>query len=155
MDVDTTLGQPLLSEGEQTSKQRRYLHTRRITGRRSITPIRSRHKKLIKKTRGHKVERKPYVSILKHATAHSDEKRNQADKSEFSDDQERKGDKDGSLDGEWKDPQEHTQVEQSGTTENSEESVHPGPVQTVPHMPESTASSETSDKTEIESEQLQ
>jgi hypothetical protein len=155
MDVDTTLGQPLLPEGEQTSKQRRYLHTRRITGRRSITPIRSRHKKLIKKTRGHKVERKPYVSILKHATAHSHGEWNQTDKSEFGDDQERKRVKDSSLNGEWKDPKEHTQAEQSGTTENSEESVHPGPIQTVSNMPESTASSETSDKTEIESEQLQ
>lgn len=140
---------------EVTKTLGRYLHTRRVTGRRSITPIRSKHKKLIKKTRGHKVEHKPYVSILKHATTDSDGERKETDKSQLGDNQEREGDKDSSLEGEWKDPKEHTQAEQSGTTENSEESVHPGPVQTVSHMSESTASPETSDKTEIESEKLQ
>jgi hypothetical protein len=149
MEVSKTL------EGVPAKKTSRYVYTRRVTGRRSITPIRSKQKKLIKKTRGHKVERKPYVSILKHATAHSDGKREETDKSQLSDCQEREGDKDGSLEGEWKDPQEHTQAIESGNTENSEESVHPGPIQTLSNMPESTASSETSDKTEIESEQLQ
>jgi hypothetical protein len=149
MEVSKTL------EGLSAKKSSRYVHTRRLTGRRSITPIRSKQKKLIKKTRGHKVERKPYVSILKHTTANSDGERKETDKSQLSDGQEREGDKDGSLEGERKDPKEHTQANESGNTENSEESIHPGPVQTVPNMSESTASPETSDKAEIESEKLQ
>ena len=139
---------------EVTQTLGRYKYTRRITGRRAITPIQSKHRKLIKKTRGHKVERKPYVSILKHAVSHIGGEWKETDKSQLGEHSEREGNQDSHDKGKGKDEEEHTQVEQIRNTENSEKSVHPGPVQTVPDMSQQAAYDQTPDKTEIEAEVL-
>jgi hypothetical protein len=139
---------------EVTETLGRYKYTRRITGRRAITPIQSKHRKLIKKTRGHKVERKPYVSILKHPVSHIHGGREEENKNEFCDNSQREGDQDSHDKGKGEDKKEHTQVEQIRDTENSEKSVHPGPVQTVPDLSQQAAYDQTPDKTEIEAELL-
>lgn len=130
--------------------------TRRIKGRRAITPMRSKHKCQIKKTRGHKVEKKPHVPLLKHTGSLHLGEREEKDKSQLSEHPQRQGDQDSDDKGGKKDPKEHTQIEQVRNTENSEKSIHPGPVQTVSDMSESaTADDQAYDKTEIEAEELQ
>ena len=134
----------------------RYKHTRRVSGRRAITPIKSRHRKIIKKTRGHKVEKKPYVSILKHTVSHSDGGWKEKDKDEHGENSQWQGDQNSDGKGGEENTQEYAQVEQSRNTENSEKSIHPGPIQTLSHVSELiTAYDQTCDKTEIESELLQ
>lgn len=140
----------------------RYVFTRRITGRRAITPIQSKHRK-IKKTRGHKVERRPYVSILKHTIPYIHGEREETDESQLGDDSKRQGHQDSCDKGKGENTEEHTQVEQVRDTENSEKSVHPGPVQTVHHMSEpapatlesQTACDTETEETHIEAELLQ
>jgi hypothetical protein len=140
MEVNQTLG--------------RYKHTRRITGRRAITPIQSKNRKIIKKTRGHKVERRPYVSILKHSVSHVAGEWKETDKSQLGEHSERQGDEDSHDKGEWKNEEELSSPQQIRNTENSEKSVHPGPVQTMPDLPEQAAYDQASDKKEIEAELL-
>ena len=132
--------------------------TRRIKGRRAITPMRSKHKCQIKKTRGHKVEKKPHVPLFKHSSSLHDSERKEEDQSQLGEHSQWKGDKDSNDKGGKENTKEHAQVEQVRNTENSEKSIHPGPVQTLPNMSESdtfAADDETYDKTEIEAEQLQ
>ena len=135
---------------------KRFFQTRRCSGRRAITPMKkkSKHKVCIGKTRGHKIERKPYVPIRKHTDSHRFEKRKGTDTSEYCEDSERQGDKDSGDTKGWEDTEEHSHLEQTRDTENTEKSVHPGPVQTVPGLFESPADDQTSDKTDIESEEL-
>ena len=143
---------PLGMDGTKTL--RRYFQTRRFKGRRGITPMKTKHKKPIPKTRGHKVERKPYVPIRKLTNAQQHGQRDTKDKDEHCKDSQREGDQDSHHEGERKDQEEHTQVEPSRATENSEKSVHPGPLQTVPGLPEQTAAHTETDETQIESEEL-
>lgn len=132
----------------------RYRLTRRISGRRGVTPIKSKHKKTIPKTRGHKLEKKPYVPLRKHTNTQSDEERKDSYKDKYGKDPERKGDQDSCLGGEREDTQEHTQTVSLGDQENPEESVHPGTLQAVLDLPTATASVQTADKTEIEAEEI-
>lgn len=138
----------------QLSKIKRYIQTRRFTGRRGLTPIKSKHKVHLRKTRGHKVEYKQYVPILKHASAKQHDERKEDDKSEYSQGEERQGHQDSTHEGKREDTQEHSQVEQGGNTENSKESIHPGPLQALLRLLESTAAYEEDDKTEIEAEEI-
>lgn len=115
--------------------------------------MKSKHRKPIPKTRGHKVERK-YVPIRKLTDAQQPSERNAQNKDECREDSERKRNKDSDCEGERKDQEEHPQVEQGGNTENSEKSVHPGPLQTVPGLSEQTAAHAQTAETEIESEEL-
>ena len=132
----------------------RYPQTRRTSGRRGVTPIKSKHKKTVPKTRGHKLERKRYVPLRKHTDAQHSEGRETSCPDQHSDHSERKGDQDCVNSGARQDAEECTQVEQLRDAQDSEESVHPGPVQTVLNMPEQTAVVQTSDKEEIEAEEL-
>ena len=132
--------------------------TRRFKGRRAITPMRSKHKCQIKKTRGHKVEKRPHVPLLKHTGSLHPGEREEKDKSQLSEHPQRQGNQDSDNQGGEENKKEHSQAEQVRNTENSEKSIHPGPVQTVPHMSQSdtlAADDETYDKTEIEAEELQ
>lgn len=131
----------------------RYPQTRRISGRRGLTPIRSK-KKVVSKTRGHKIEKKRYVPLRKHTGPQHNEGRKNGLKDQYSEDSQRKGDEDGSDSGKREDTEEQTHVEQVGSKEDSAESVHPGPLQTVPDLLEQTAVVQTSDKEEIEAEVL-
>jgi len=131
-------------------------YTRRIKGRRAITPMRSKHKCQIKKTRGHKVEKRPYVPLLKHTGSLVHGEWEEKDKSQFGEHSQRQGNQDSHHQGGEENKKEHTQTEQVRNTENSEKSIHPGPVQTMSDMSESaTADDQAYDKTEIEAEELQ
>ena len=132
-----------------------YKYTRRYKGRRALTPMRSKHKCQIKKTRGHKVEKRHHVPLLKHASSIHDGERKEEDQSQLGHSPQWKGDQDSHNQGGKEDAKEHTQVESIGNTENSEKSIHPGPVQTLPDMSEQSADDQTIDKTEIEAEELQ
>lgn len=132
----------------------RYRLTRRISGRRGVTPIKSKHRKTIPKTRGHKLEKKPYVPLRKHTNAQSDEERKEPYKDKYSEDSERQGNQNSSSEGKRDNTEEHTQAEQVRNPEDPAESVYPGTVQTLPDLFEQTASVQTADKTEIESEEI-
>lgn len=135
---------------------RRYLQTRRFSGRRGITPMRTKHRRSIVKTRSHKVE-KPDVSIRKHTISRINRKWKEENTQEYCEDKKRKGDENSSHGGEWEDTEKCSQVEQNGNQEDSTESIHPGLIQTLPPMSEqkqTTADDETSDQTEIEAEEL-
>jgi hypothetical protein len=139
---------------EQTNPLGRYRLTRRISGRRGVTPIRSKQKKSIPKTRGHKLEKKPYVPLRKHTSSHHEQERKVSYQDKHSEDSERGGNQDSHLEGKRDHTQEHSQTEQFRDQENPNESVHPGIVQALPDLPESTASVQTADKTEIEAEEI-
>jgi hypothetical protein len=138
----------------ELSQSLRYAKTRRVTGRRSITPMRSKHRKTIPKTRHHKVEKRDNVQLRKHTGSQYDGRREGADKDEHSQDKKRERNQDCDHESERKDEEKHAQVEPLRNTENSEESVHPGPLQTMSEVSEQTAVHEETDKTEIESEEL-
>jgi hypothetical protein len=127
----------------------RYLQTRR----RRITPIKRKHRKTVPKTRGHKVEKKPYVPLRKHTSSQQHERRDPADSHEHSENSEREGNQDSNLEGGREDKEEYTQIEQGRTTENPEESVHPGPLQALPEMYKCADDTQTSE-TSIEAEEL-
>ena len=133
---------------------KRYFQTRRFTGRRGITPMKSKHKKSVAKTRGHKVEKKPYVPIRKHTGPQQHGERQGKDKDEHSDNQKREGDQDSGGEGGKEDKEEHTQVDKGGDTENSEKPVHPGPIQAASEMHQSGAVDAQTSETEIEAEEL-
>ena len=138
---------------EVSSSLGRYAQTRRISGRRGLTPIRSK-KKAVPKTRGHKVEKKRYVPLRKHTGSQHTEERVPGDTDKHSEDSERQGNQDSHDSGTRQDTEKHTQAESIRAEEDSTESVHPGPVQTLPDMSEQTAVVKTADKEEIEAEVL-
>jgi hypothetical protein len=134
---------------------KKYPMTRRFTGRRGITPMKSKHKK-IAKTRNHKVEGKRNVQLLQHTKSRNDEEWKDTGSQEYCEDSKRQGDKDSGCQGKWEDTKECAQTNQGGNTENTEKSIHPGPIQTVSNVSESaTADDKEADKTEIEAEELQ
>jgi hypothetical protein len=132
-----------------------YKYTRRFKGRRALTPMRSKHKCQIKKTRGHRVEKRPHVPLLKHTGSLHDGEWKEEDQSQLGHGPQWQGDQDSHNQGGEEDTKEHAQVESVRNTENSEKSIHPGPVQTLPDMSEQSADDQTLDKTEIEAEELQ
>lgn len=132
---------------------KRYFQTRRFTGRRGITPMKSKHRKTVPKTRSHKVEKKPYVPIRKHTSSHVQSEWKEPDKEKHCEDTQREGNQDSHQDRGWKSEEEHAQIEPIRNTENSEKSIHPGPVQTLSEMCEC-ADDKTSGETEIEAEEL-
>ena len=141
---------------EVTKTLGHYKYTRRFKGRRALTPMRSKHKCQIKKTRGHRVEKRPHVPLLKHTSPLHDGERKEEDQSQLGQYSQWQGDQDSHHKGGEEDAKEHTQTELIRNTENSEKSIHPGPVQTLSDMSESaTADDQASDKTEIEAEELQ
>ncbi len=118
--------------------------------------MRSKHKLKPGKTRGHKIGKRDHVSLLKLAGSQHDGQRQGKDKDQHSEYQEWQGNQNSDSPGEWKDTQIHQEVEQIRDEKDTNESIHPGPLQTLPHMPEQqiSAGNQTSDKTEIESEEL-
>lgn len=127
----------------------RYLQTRR----RRITPMKRKHRKTVPKTRGHKVDKKPYVPLRKHASSQQHEGWKPTDSHEHSDHSEREGNQDSDRGRTRKDKEEYAQIEQGGTTENSEESVHPGPLQAMLEMYKCADDTQTSE-TCVEAEEL-
>ena len=138
----------------ESKKTLRCSQTRRFSGRRGITPIRGKHKKPIPKTRGHKVEKKPYVPLRKHTSSQQHGKWQEKDTKEHCENSEREGDEICNL-GDGRQNQEKCEVVvQSGNSENSEKSVHPGPVQTLSEMCKQPAYDKEGEETSIEAEEL-
>ena len=135
-------------------KTLRCLQTRRFTGRRGLTPIRTKQKKTIPKTRGHKVEKKPYVPLRKHTSTQQLGERQATDQEKHSQDQQREGDQGSGRGGKREGEEEHQEIIEVRDTENSTESIHPGPVQTVSALPEQAAVHTSSETPLIEAEEL-
>jgi hypothetical protein len=133
-------------------KTLRYLQTRRFTGRRGVTPIKTKQKRTIPKTRSHRVETKPYVPLREHTGSHESSERQAADKEKQCEDPKREGDQISCLDGEWQNKEECEKAQSEGNTENSTESIHPGPIQTVYTLSPDSADDKTYEETRVESE---
>lgn len=132
----------------------RYLKTRRFSGRRGLTPMKTKHRKSVAKTRSHRVEKGADVSIRKHTISCINRKWKEENEKEYREDQERKGDKDGDPGAREEDKEEYSQIEQNRDIPDSKESVHPGLVQAVPGLSEQSADDQEGDQTEIEAEVL-
>ena len=115
--------------------------------------MKSKHRKSVPKTRGHKVEKKPYVPIRKHTVPQQSGGRKAADTEEYSENPKWKGDQDSDSNERRENQEEHPQVDEGRNSENSEKSVHPGPVQTVHELYKCADDTETSE-TSIEAEEL-
>ena len=139
----------------ELSQLLRYAKTRRFTGRRSITPMRSKHKhKSIGKTRGHRVEKKNHVQLLKHTGPQHDEKWEGNNKDQHSRGTEGQGNQDCDSPRKREDTQIDEEAEQFRDKKDSKESIHPGPLQTLSNMSEQTADYQNQDKEGIEAEEL-
>jgi hypothetical protein len=101
--------------------------TRRLHGRRGITPIKSKRKRILK-TRCSKPSTKVEngISIQQHTSPRSSEERSFCDEKEHSEHKQWKGDKISGDHGKREDEKECQEVEQCGNQEDSTESVHPG-----------------------------
>jgi hypothetical protein len=140
---------------DERTTLRRYLQTRRFSGRRGLTPMKTKHRKSVPKTRSHRIEKRTDVSVRKHTISCVNRKWKEDNEKEHRKDSEREGDKDGDPGTRKEDKEECSQVEQIGDAEDSTESVHPGPLQAVPGLPQQSADDETPEQTEIEAEELQ
>ena len=116
--------------------------------------MKTKQRRIIPKTRSHRVEKKPYVPIRKYAGSHNNEGRKETDAKESGENKEREGNQAGNDTGRKKDQEKCAQVEPIRNTENSEEPVHPGPVQALSEMHPQSADDTTSEKGGIESEEL-
>lgn len=140
---------------EILDRSKRYKFTRRYSGRRAITPMRSKIKK-IQKTRGHRVEKK-HVPLCKQTNTHHDEKRSETCcKDEYCRHQEWEGEQNGSYQGREENQEKQTQAEQKGSTNDTTKQIHPGPIQTLLCLPETSPDASIRDQEEekIEAEQL-
>lgn len=139
---------------DKTSSLKRYLQTRRFTGRRSITPMRTKHRKAALKTRGHRIGKKPYVPIRKHTIPQQLREWETTDTKEYCEDTGGQGNQDSHPDEGWQNKEKHAQIDQSRNTENSEKSVHPGPLQAMSEVYKRCADDTETTETEIEAEEL-
>jgi hypothetical protein len=104
-------------------------HTRRLHGRRAITPMKSKGKKVaIKKTRcHHKVE--THVQLPKHTSPRNVHERSPPSENQHCLHQERKGNKDSGGEGKREDTEEHQETITQGSQSDSECTIHPGSLQ--------------------------
>ena len=124
--------------------------TRRITGRRSVTPIKPKRKRILKTRYTKKVENG--VSIQQHSSSRGHGKRKKETEKEYCGDCERQGDKDSGTDGKWKDAQEHQETVNCGNEEDSAESVYPGSLQELYELSE-LAVVDITNETELQEEE--
>lgn len=114
--------------GEKTLRGK----TRRIQGRRSITPIRRKHKLAVMKTRSNtKVDGLPILQSA-NTLSLSERIKTQTDTKEYSLGEKRQGNEGGDSTGERQDKEVSEASLSCGYSENPEESVHPGSIQGVP-----------------------
>jgi len=101
--------------------------TRRLHGRRGITPMKSKKKRILK-TRCSKpsIKVENGISIQQHTSPRTPEERSPRDEEKHSKHNQWKGDKDSGDHGKWEDTEECQEIEQCGNQEDSTESVHPG-----------------------------
>lgn len=124
--------------------------TRRLQGRRSVTPIKPRRKRILKTRYRKRVENG--VSIQQHSSSRSDGKRSTEGQKEQCGDCERKGDKDSRGDREREDTQEHQEANSCGNEEDSAESVYPGSLQELHELSE-LAVADITNETELQEEE--
>ncbi len=133
--------------------------TYRFTGRRGLTPMKTRQKRLIPQTRRQMSKNtvENGIPLRKHTDSQLHGEREKTDKSQHGKNQQREGNQGSQDHGKREDAQKQTQVESIGNKENTEESVHPGTLQTLHPMSEQSISAcdTQTDKTEIEAEVLQ
>lgn len=128
--------------------------TRRLHGRRSITPIRHKHQTAPAKTRSASKTGARHVSVHKRAGAqHNAVKREDTDQTELRQHQGEQGHQDSDLDGKRQDTEVHPQTVAPGNQPDSAESVYPGTVQAVHGLPEQTADIIAFDETLPEEEE--
>jgi hypothetical protein len=133
---------------------RGYKYTRRVIGRRSITPMRGKKRRLTKTRCCHKVE-KNEVSVHQQASSCHDETRKTESQDEHCEYSEWEGGENSPPKRKWKDTEKHSQTLQGGDCEHSAEPLHPGTVCTMRGLSEeSNASAQTDAETEIETEEL-
>ena len=115
---------PILRPRTLTTKGK----TRRVQGRRAITPVRNR-KKHFPKTRSHnKIEERNDLRVSQRADSHHGEKRDKNDKQQHSESKEWKGDQDSHVKGERADAEKHKAPDTQGDSQHQELTVHPGSV---------------------------
>jgi hypothetical protein len=132
------------------TKTLRGATTRRIQGRRGITPIKPRRKRILKTRSRKSVENG--VSIQQHTGSRSDGKWSAKDQTELGGDCEWKGNKDSGVDRERKDSQEHKELVNCGNEEDSAESVYPGSLQELHELSE-LAVADITNETELQEEE--
>lgn len=133
---------------------RGYKNTRRIVGRRSLTPMRGKKKRILK-TRCCSRVGKSDVPILQQANALFNEEGKEEGQNKHCQHPKWEGCQNCLVKRRWQNTEEHTQTIQEGDCTDSKESLHPGTVCPVRELPESTdASGESDAQTEIEAEQL-
>lgn len=111
--------------------------TRRLYGRRGITPIKSKKKRILK-TRYSKPSAKVEngISIQQHTSPRTPGEWSSCDQKEHSEHNQWKGDKDSGDHGKWEDTEECQEIEQCGNQEDSTESVYPGSLQELQQLSE-------------------
>ena len=139
--------------------------TRRFHGRRGITPIKSKKKRIIK-TRSQRrflAEAEPQnsgilsanrvenVSIQQHTSARSGEERSSHDEKEHSEHQGEERDQGSGDHGKREDTQKCQEADKCGNGEDSEFTVHPGSFQGVPRLSEH-ADTVKANETELKTE---
>lgn len=129
-------------------------YTRRILGRRSLTPMRGKKRQYLKTRYSTKVV-SSHVPILQQTNSLHDETRKEESQDKYCEDPKREGSQDGPPKRRWKDTEKHTQVIQKGDSADPEESLYPGTVHQMRELCECTdASGQTDAETEIEAEEV-
>ena len=123
--------------------------TRRFQGRRSITPIKPKKKRIVKTRYVKKVENA--VSIQQQSSSRSDGKWSAQDQKEYSGDFQWEGNKDGGNHGKREDSQKHKEAECGGNQKDSTESVYPGSLQELHELSE-LAVTDITNETELKEE---
>jgi hypothetical protein len=116
--------------------------------------MKTKQRKTIPKTRSHRVEKKPYVPLRECSDAQQYEGRKETNTEKCSDDQKREGDQSCLSGGGRKNKEECEEAQPAGNTENSEESIHPGPLQTLHQLHPQCAGDEKAEKTLVEAEEI-
>lgn len=124
--------------------------TRRIQGRRGITPIRSKKKRIVKTRSSKRVENG--VPVQQHTSTRSHREWEKEREKEQCTDCKWKGDQDSGGDRKWDDSQEHKEAVQRGNQEDSEQSVHPGSLQELCELSE-LAVTDITNETELQEEE--
>ena len=126
--------------------------TRRYHGRRAVTPMRRRHHRHTKTRAQPRVgnENGKDVQLSQRTASSDDGERKDAHEDADGGYPERKGTKDGDLQGERKDQEEHSETDGEGGGVHSEVSVHPGSLQELRELP---ASIPDANETSLEEEE--
>jgi len=123
--------------------------TRRVQGRRSLTPIRPKKKRILKTRSGKRVENG--LPIQQFTGSRSARERCSQSKKEHSRDSQWKGNEDSGNHGKWEDSEKHQEAESLGDEKNSEQSVYPGSLQELHELSEH-AVTEIPNETEFKEE---